>query len=102
MIRRLPRSTLFPYTTLFRSSATVSLIVDSGSQAPPDGLPITLTITDSTYGISVFRSITINASRLAPLELSTNQGTVAPGGPFSYTLTYYNDNTDTRTSTQLC
>src|SRR2546425_6017306 len=31
MIRRPPRSTLFPYTTLFRSSATKSAIVTSVS-----------------------------------------------------------------------
>src|SRR5258708_23662530 len=31
MIRRPPRSTLFPYTTLFRSRMTVRFITDSGT-----------------------------------------------------------------------
>src|SRR3712207_8685096 len=31
MIRRPPRSTLFPYTTLFRSSDTVTLMLDLGA-----------------------------------------------------------------------
>src|SRR5690348_17796733 len=36
MIRRPPRSTLFPYTTLFRSQLTVT---DTGIGIPPDELP---------------------------------------------------------------
>src|SRR5256885_3588911 len=38
MIRRPPRSTLFPYTTLFRSSLAQSPAVaqDNGGRAPPD------------------------------------------------------------------
>src|SRR2546429_1624922 len=40
MIRRPPRSTLFPYTTLFRSAARVVAIVrlDRGLGAPPHRL----------------------------------------------------------------
>src|SRR2546422_7337661 len=34
MIRRPPRSTLFPYTTLFRSSRTVASLVPCGAYAP--------------------------------------------------------------------
>src|SRR2546422_7057892 len=34
MIRRPPRSTLFPYTTLFRSPALVPVQVSATSQAP--------------------------------------------------------------------
>src|SRR3712207_8242767 len=39
MIRRPPRSTLFPYTTLFRSSSRISLLraVRTGSSSPLDG-----------------------------------------------------------------
>src|SRR2546427_5779448 len=37
MIRRPPRSTLFPYTTLFRS--TVGLAVEGGVVAGPDECP---------------------------------------------------------------
>src|SRR2546427_1456487 len=35
MIRRPPRSTLFPYTTLFRSPATSTTIHRPGSPGPP-------------------------------------------------------------------
>src|SRR3712207_3233210 len=35
MIRRPPRSTLFPYTTLFRSSPTDKILWDVGHQAYP-------------------------------------------------------------------
>src|SRR2546427_5546528 len=34
MIRRPPRSTLFPYTTLFRSLAEGQIVVDGGDQPP--------------------------------------------------------------------
>src|SRR2546421_3064022 len=37
MIRRPPRSTLFPYTTLFRS-ARVYRVEDDGSREPPSAL----------------------------------------------------------------
>src|SRR5258708_25263565 len=40
MIRRPPRSTLFPYTTLFRSSLTY--LYDSGPETIPDSLGNTL------------------------------------------------------------
>src|SRR5437879_9119788 len=35
MIRRPPRSTLFPYTTLFRSSRAQSPVCRGGAQLPP-------------------------------------------------------------------
>src|SRR5215469_14130102 len=38
MIRRPPRSTLFPYTTLFRSSAPISFDPTSPGGLAPDGL----------------------------------------------------------------
>src|SRR3712207_7296100 len=37
MIRRPPRSTLFPYTTLFRSPAPVQLVSDAGEPEHPLG-----------------------------------------------------------------
>src|SRR3712207_8013962 len=37
MIRRPPRSTLFPYTTLFRSQAGSDLTVQQGSKVTLDG-----------------------------------------------------------------
>src|SRR2546430_5301034 len=39
MIRRPPRSTLFPYTTLFRSSRAAAVRLSTGSR--PSALPIT-------------------------------------------------------------
>src|SRR5256885_15704790 len=38
MIRRPPRSTLFPYTTLFRSGAFFAFLGEAPYQAPPPGL----------------------------------------------------------------
>src|SRR3712207_7140704 len=38
MIRRPPRSTLFPYTTLFRSFTSVDLAIDRGSRVVILGL----------------------------------------------------------------
>src|SRR3712207_7909513 len=41
MIRRPPRSTLFPYTTLFRSGSTVRYLVDAlGERVKNEGLNI--------------------------------------------------------------
>src|SRR3712207_9000032 len=42
MIRRPPRSTLFPYTTLFRSAVDVELELPGGVVADPDrtGVPV--------------------------------------------------------------
>src|SRR2546426_4005728 len=39
MIRRPPRSTLFPYTTLFRSISPSSLVVMSSATLPSSWLP---------------------------------------------------------------
>src|SRR5256886_13751732 len=47
MIRRPPRSTLFPYTTLFRSR-------NDKSKQQPSGGPITLDITSVEYYDTVF------------------------------------------------
>src|SRR3712207_8984497 len=35
MIRRPPRSTLFPYTTLFRSTMTTTAVIDASSDLAP-------------------------------------------------------------------
>src|SRR5256885_10459769 len=42
MIRRPPRSTLFPYTTLFRSPYPANLMIGAIGQALPDGETINL------------------------------------------------------------
>src|SRR3712207_5807232 len=54
MIRRPPRSTLFPYTTLFRSTVIEYegriVVVDTGLMFPtPDQLGIDLVLPDFTY-----------------------------------------------------
>src|SRR2546430_14244641 len=42
MIRRPPRSTLFPYTTLFRSRAGAGLLSDDTLAVHPDDVPVKL------------------------------------------------------------
>src|SRR2546427_1783122 len=49
MIRRPPRSTLFPYTTLFRSVAVVALARSSALRQPRS--PATATTQALTYGV---------------------------------------------------
>src|SRR2546429_9732302 len=39
MIRRPPRSTLFPYTTLFRSAVLILIYVQGAALVPPGGVP---------------------------------------------------------------
>src|SRR5713101_8479116 len=46
MIRRPPRSTLFPYTTLFRSSAAAHAVVDERLQAGREALRLALPVAD--------------------------------------------------------
>src|SRR3712207_6949983 len=53
MIRRPPRSTLFPYTTLFRSSLLIlqihyNLLATDGKPAGPDRSAVRLRLTDGT------------------------------------------------------
>src|SRR2546422_4556549 len=50
MIRRPPRSTLFPYTTLFRSKATFQSLLHYQNQK--QALPYSLEICYSAYDIS--------------------------------------------------
>src|SRR3712207_7930959 len=40
MIRRPPRSTLFPYTTLFRSRRSIVLVLDNAGWHGPEGLAV--------------------------------------------------------------
>src|SRR5260370_30834549 len=56
MIRRPPRSTLFPYTTLFRSALTTSprsLRTDNARGHRPESRP---TVPTPRYGVNVTRS----------------------------------------------
>src|SRR3712207_8729569 len=40
MIRRPPRSTLFPYTTLFRSATVIAFYFGFGATEPPSSWPV--------------------------------------------------------------
>ena len=51
MIRRPPRSTLFPYTTLFRSAITIGVVVHSDSFTSGHGPGLTIVATSSTRAI---------------------------------------------------
>src|SRR3712207_7039641 len=46
MIRRPPRSTLFPYTTLFRSVGEVSRVVEKGMMGKPGKLEVRVMYVD--------------------------------------------------------
>src|SRR3712207_8313918 len=53
MIRRPPRSTLFPYTTLFRSSLLYMLAIRSSAKKPSNGAVVTLDLqSDSTAAMT--------------------------------------------------
>ena len=71
-------------------STNIDLIVVGGNQSPPDGSIIALGLADLTRGASVSRSVRVRAAPTTVLNLSTGQGTVAPGEPFGYTMTYNN------------
>jgi uncharacterized repeat protein (TIGR01451 family) len=65
--------------------------VDGGNTAPPDGTVISLTLTDQARGVTVPpRSVVVQRTPPLNLQLSTEQGTVAPGENFTYTLTCSN------------
>jgi hypothetical protein len=73
----------------------------SGTQSPPDGSLVTLVISNEATGASVARTATVKALPAAALDLSTQQGSVAPGGSFSYTLAYHNASSGTLSGSQL-
>jgi hypothetical protein len=60
-------------------------VVGSGS-IPPDGTSITLNTVDLARGASVSRTAVVQSAPALNLQLSSQQGTVAPGGNFTYTL----------------
>jgi hypothetical protein len=81
-------------------STNIDLTVGGGNQSPPDGSIIALGLADLTRGASVSRSVRVRAAPTTVLNLSTGQGTVAPGETFGYTMTY-NNVSDTLKSAQL-
>src|SRR5205085_1762195 len=60
-------------------------VVGSGT-IPPDGTSITLNAIDVARGASISRTAVVDAAPAVNLQLSSEQGTVAPGGNFTYTL----------------
>ena len=65
-------------------------VVSGANLAPPDGTTINLVLTDMERAGSVSRAVVVRAAPALNLQLSTEQGTVAPGGNFTYTLTASN------------
>ena len=82
-------------------SFNLDFTVLSGAQAPPNGSAITLALSDSTRSLSVSRTVTVRTAPVGALDLSTQHGTVAPGGSFTYTLAYHNTGTNTLSGSQL-
>ena len=74
------------------ASHTFQLLFDvaGGNNAPPDGHVISLTLTDYDRAMHVSRSAVVRRTPPLNLQLSTEQGTVAPGENFTYTLTCAN------------
>src|SRR3712207_8624019 len=71
MIRRPPRSTLFPYTTLFRSGLTVATMLklrEDGAPLPAGGVPISpwvdLACTGETLETSATVDLTVTKASL--------------------------------------
>src|SRR3712207_8511210 len=84
MIRRPPRSTLFPYTTLFRSMGTITSCVGArfGGSTMPESSPWTITVApimrvvkphDVPYGCWSVLSRSRNRSEEHTSELQSRQ-----------------------------
>src|SRR5580704_6428665 len=72
----------------------------NGTQAPPDGSLVNLVVSDPARSASVSRTAMVKSAPAA-LDLSTQQGSVAPGGSFSYTLAYHNASSSSLSGSQL-
>src|SRR2546426_1322328 len=57
MIRRPPRSTLFPYTTLFRSQAPSGGWISAGEELLEIGLPVTIAVERGVGSICRVKSV---------------------------------------------
>ena len=74
------------------TSYTFRLLFDvaGGNTAPPDGTTIGLNLIDVFRAGSISRGVVVQSMPPLNLQLSTQQGTVAPGGNLTYTLTCAN------------
>lgn len=72
------------------ASAVIPLAVASGGGAPPDGSLIQLALDDTDRGGWLARTVEARTVPRAEVKLATAQGTVAPGGALSYTLSFHN------------
>src|SRR3712207_7860196 len=58
MIRRPPRSTLFPYTTLFRSAVVRTLVTETASTDSADAAEVTTLTSDGTAIVRTLTTVT--------------------------------------------
>src|SRR2546430_3596505 len=74
MIRRPPRSTLFPYTTLFRSRCMVSMGFNEGLRAAMKKLHflVALTTNDNDYQIEQAQSAQRSEEHTSELQSQSN------------------------------
>jgi hypothetical protein len=101
-----PAGTALSYTVGYvdagaSQSFNLDFTVLSGVQAPPNGSLITLLMSDAARSASVSRTVTVKSTPVGALDLSTQQGTVAPGGSFTYTVAYHNTSASTLSGSQL-
>src|SRR5690349_24256828 len=77
MIRRPPRSTLFPYTTLFRSSSAQILKINNDDAAPTYSLSATPNPVTEAVGAktTVTASLSAISGRETAITLNTANGT---------------------------
>ncbi len=75
--------------------------VAGGNTAPPDGTTIGLNLIDTARAGSVSRGVVVRTMPPLNLQLSTEQGTVAPGETFTYTLTCANVSATARNGVTL-
>src|SRR3712207_7701096 len=78
MIRRPPRSTLFPYTTLFRSPLILPVIADylhlpGGVRTIPDSVPVVLIVIERPLDDTVVLIIGLCRSEEHTSELQSRQ-----------------------------
>src|SRR6266436_5039276 len=85
MIRRPPRSTLFPYTTLFRSSATSSS--PNPAPRPPPARPLRMSRAGRAVAVEVWEAA-LAASQVEPLvrRALVRDGDRLRAGPFALEL----------------